>query len=111
MTNISFRLILLYSLLAAAITVLRLPESALAEPEYKPAAGEAVPAEEVKCEWSKMDTAEYSECQKKKDYYQNISPQEKREQNREAIKARLIERANDAEDRGWRGAAKHGGAR
>ena len=109
MTKDNRRFYLLNAILAAlALVVLYLPELAFGESGYKPAPGESVPKEEIKCEWSKMSTAEYTDCQKKKAYYQEISPQEKREQNREAIRTRAIERANDAEDRGWRGAAKHG---
>lgn len=96
------------ALAAAAVAALYLPQFALGD-DYKPLPGEKAPREEIKCDWSKLSAAEYSECQKRKEYYKNLSPQEARQQNVEATKQRVINGVNSAEDRGWRHNARKGG--
>ncbi len=96
------RFILLNAVLAcAAVAALLLPEFARGE-EYQPQAGEKAPKEEIICEWSKLSSADYAQCQKRKDYYKNLSLREKRQQNAEASKERLVNGVKNAEDRGWR---------
>jgi flagellar biosynthesis/type III secretory pathway protein FliH len=105
---LSPRFILLnIGLAAAAIAALYLPTFALSE-EYKPLQGEMAPKVEVKCEWSKLSAADYSQCLKRKEYYQKQSPKEAREQNRDATKDRLENGIKAGEDGGWRRAAHRG---
>lgn len=80
---------------------------------YKPAPAERAPKDPVKCEWSKLSSTQYSECQKRREYYDSLSAKEKAKQDREAAKALHGQGAATATDDGGvvRRAREHKGRR
>lgn len=66
--------------------------------DYKPGAIELAPKQKIECDWSKMKASEYSECQKKAEYYEEQTPKERREQNVAARKQIRAQNAVSIED-------------
>ncbi len=50
---------------------------------------------EIVCSWSKMNATEYKACQARRDQFNNLSEQEKRQQNREVAHEKVESNAND----------------
>ena len=74
--------------------------------DYKPGATELAPKKKIECDWSKMKGSEYSECQKRAEYYEKQSPKERREQNTAARKQIRAQNAVSIEDGAGRTARK-----
>jgi len=70
-----------------------LPTFALAADD--PSAGESAPQEEIVCSWSKMNTTQYKDCQKRKDAQAKLSEKEKREHNHELVKDQVVDGSNN----------------
>ena len=68
--------------------------------DYTPGAQELAPAEEIKCDWSKLSSTQYSACQKRKEYYESQTPKEQVQQNVRARANRVAQGIASADDGG-----------
>jgi hypothetical protein len=87
-----------YILFTIILISFQLPNAAAEE--YRPDELELAPlGAELECSWSKMNAQEYSECQKKRDFFKKMPENERKEWNAKVEKRILEQRMRRLERR------------
>lgn len=92
----------IYRIQYLLFTILFLPFQARAVSAYQPERHELAPDEPIVCSWSQLKTDEYRLCQKRKEFFEKMSPKEKQDYN-ERVEKQILEDRLERLERNYHG--------